>query len=63
MTYSRHFIWEEAEEGKRTLLHFGAVDQIAEVYLNGVYLGRHEGGYHPFTFDITHVFPLIRSIR
>lgn len=40
-------------ENKRTLLHFGAVDQIAEVYLNGIPLGHHEGGYLPFTFDVT----------
>ncbi len=38
---------------KRTLLHFGAVDQIAEVFLNGTCLGVHEGGYLPFSFDIT----------
>lgn len=40
-------------EGRRTLLHFGAVDQIAEVFLNGFFLGKHVGGYLPFTFDIT----------
>jgi len=38
---------------KRILLHFGAVDQIAEVYVNGELAGTHEGGYLPFTFDIT----------
>lgn len=43
----------ELQEKKRTLLHFGAVDQIAEVYLNGVPLGHHEGGYLPFSFDVT----------
>ena len=37
----------------RTLLHFGAVDQIAEVTFNGVPLGTHEGGYLPFSFDVT----------
>ena len=37
----------------RTVLHFGAVDQIAEVTLNGVSLGIHEGGYLPFSFDVT----------
>ena len=41
--------------GHRVLLHFGAVDQIATVYLNGVLLGKHEGGYLPFSFDITDV--------
>jgi len=40
-------------EGKRVLLHFGAVDQVAEVYINGWYAGGHEGGYLPFTLDIT----------
>lgn len=37
----------------RRLLHFGAVDYKADVWLNGQYLGGHEGGYTPFTFDIT----------
>ncbi len=40
-------------KGKRTLLHFGAVDWRADVYVNGVKAGTHEGGYDPFTFDIT----------
>lgn len=37
----------------RLLLHFGAVDQEAAVYLNGVLLGRHMGGYNAFTLDVT----------
>ncbi len=37
----------------RVLLHFGAVDQIARVYLNGDFLGEHIGGYLPFSFDVT----------
>ena len=41
------------EAGRRVLLHFGAVDQIASVYLNDAYIGKHEGGYLPFSFDIT----------
>ena len=41
--------------GMHTILHFGAVDQVADVYLNGKLLGRHEGGYLPFSFDITDV--------
>ena len=38
---------------EKILLHFGAVDQIAEVWLNDTYLGKHEGGYLPFAFDVT----------
>ncbi len=59
LTYSREFIFSgEAasplgwKEG-RILLHFGAVDQVAEVFLNGHFLGKHEGGYLPFSFDVT----------
>lgn len=37
----------------RTILHFGAVDYLAEVWVNGFYIGIHEGGYTPFQFDIT----------
>lgn len=40
-------------EGKRILLHFGAVDYKADVWFDGQYLGGHEGGYTPFEFDIT----------
>ena len=40
-------------EGSRFLLHFGAVDQVADVYINGRFVGSHSGGYLPFTFDIT----------
>ena len=39
--------------GYRVILHFGAVDQIAEVFLNGRPVVRHEGGYLPFSGDIT----------
>jgi len=43
---------ENASEG-RVLLHFDAVDQIADVWLNGEIVGSHVGGYTPFTIDIT----------
>ena len=36
-----------------TLLHFGAVDWETEVYINGQKVGEHQGGFDPFTFDIT----------
>ncbi len=42
-------------QGERMMLHFGAVDYVADAWLAGCYLGRHEGGQTPFSFDITHV--------
>ena len=39
--------------GERILLRFGAVDYLAEVWVNGTYLGQYEGGETPFEFDIT----------
>src|SRR5690349_18616601 len=42
-----------AAKNTRVLLHFGAVDWRAEVFVNGTSLGAHEGGYDPFTYDIT----------
>ncbi len=41
------------ESGDRVFLHFGAVDQIAAVRLNGKVIGTHKGGYHSFSFDVT----------
>lgn len=38
--------------GGTLLLHFGAVDWRTDVWLNGRWVGRHEGGYDPFSFDI-----------
>jgi len=40
-------------DGKNILLHFGAVDWRAEIWLNNIKIGSHEGGYTPFNFDIT----------
>ena len=41
--------------GQRVLLHFGAVDQIATVWVNGTQVAHHEGGYSGFSADITDV--------
>ncbi len=41
------------ERRERVLLHFGAVDFRADVWLDGQYLGQHEGGSTPFSFDLT----------
>ena len=51
--YRRSFRLPEGFVRGRVLLHFGAVDQIAEVWVNGAAVGRHTGGYFPFTLDIT----------
>ncbi|MGW6353718.1 sugar-binding domain-containing protein [Streptomyces sp. NPDC055092] len=39
--------------GRRLLLHFGAVDHRAEVWVNGQLVGRHEGGHTGFSCDLT----------
>jgi beta-glucuronidase len=39
--------------GERAFLRFGAVDYTAHVYLNGQLVGRHEGGFTPFAFEVT----------
>ncbi|MEE3330280.1 MAG: sugar-binding domain-containing protein, partial [Myxococcota bacterium] len=51
--YRREFEAPTLSEGERLLLHFGAVDWQAEVWLNGVRIGVHEGGFDPFYFDVT----------
>jgi hypothetical protein len=51
--YRRTFEIPKDWKEKRILLHFGAVDWQAKVWLNGKELGQHEGGYDGFTFDIT----------
>ena len=40
-------------KNKKVLLHFGAVDWRSEIYINGNKIATHEGGYDPFTVDIT----------
>ncbi len=51
--YRRTFELPAKMQGKRILLHFGAVDWHARVWVNGIYAGDHRGGYSPFTFEIT----------
>ncbi len=45
-------------QDSRVVLHFQAVDYIAKVWVNGSYVGRHQGGYAAFHFDIT---PYVRD--
>ena len=42
-----------AKKNKNLLLHFGAVDWLCTVYVNGKEVGKHQGGYDPFSVDIT----------
>ena len=51
--YNHSFTVPAKWNGKRVLLHFGAVDWKADVWVNGVSVGSHTGGYTPFEFDIT----------
>ncbi len=51
--YRRMFAVPPSWDGRRILLHFGAVDYECEVFLNGKSAGLHRGGYDPFFFDIT----------
>src|SRR5260221_8802960 len=50
--YKRSFDYS-GNANERVFLHFGAANYIADVYLNGQKLGRHEGGFTPFDFEIT----------
>ncbi len=51
--YEKRFSLPDGFVKDRVLLHFGAVDQIARVSLNGAFVGEHIGGYESFYFDIT----------
>ena len=51
--YEKHFDIPSDFNKGRVFIHFGAVDQIADVYLDGVHIGSHSGGYTPFSFEIT----------
>lgn len=51
--YQRTFTVPAKWKNNRILLHFGAVDWKADVWVNDVKVGQHTGGYTPFSFDIT----------
>lgn len=53
MWYRRTFILPEPFHGRRILLHFGAVDHQAAVFINNSKVATHTGGYESFTVDIT----------
>lgn len=51
--YQREFTVPSKWKNNKVLLHFGAVDWKADVWVNDVQVGQHTGGYTPFSFDIT----------
>ncbi|WP_303919040.1 glycoside hydrolase family 2 protein [Draconibacterium sediminis] len=51
--YQRTFTVPSSWKGKKVLLHFGAVDWKAEVWINDIKIGSHKGGYDAFSFDVT----------
>lgn len=55
--YMRALSFDKNDRGKCIYLRFGAANYLTEVYLNGVSIGTHSGGYTAFAFDIT---PFVR---
>ena len=51
--YRRAFTLPQEAQGRRVILHFGAVDYRCEVWVNGASAGVHEGGFASFSFEIT----------
>ncbi len=51
--YRRHFTLGEEYAEKRVIVQFEAVATVADVYVNGKYVGGHKGAYTGFEFDIT----------
>jgi beta-galactosidase/beta-glucuronidase len=51
--YHTDFIFPADWHDKDLLLHFGAIDWKSDVWVNGIKIGSHTGGYTPFSFDIT----------
>ncbi|MBL7699884.1 MAG: beta-galactosidase [Chitinophagaceae bacterium] len=56
--YNRKFTLNKELRGKKILLHFQAVDWRTNVFINGKPAGTHEGGFDPFSFEIT---PLLKK--
>ncbi|MGZ5190523.1 MAG: glycoside hydrolase family 2 protein, partial [Flavisolibacter sp.] len=50
--YKKTFVHKK-QSLKRLFIHFGAVNYLTDVYLNGKLIGKHEGGFTPFQFELT----------
>lgn len=53
LVYRRTFCIDDGFNRGRVFIHFGAVDQIASVYINSQLVGTHHGGYTPFSYELT----------
>ncbi|HEV2320402.1 MAG TPA: glycoside hydrolase family 2 TIM barrel-domain containing protein, partial [Verrucomicrobiae bacterium] len=53
--YRKHFTMPATDQGKILRLDFDGVFRDSEVWLNGQFLGRHPGGYTPFSYDVSKV--------
>jgi len=51
--YKRDFTIPGSWKGKNIILNFGAVDWKADVFINDILIGSHQGGFTPFSFDVT----------
>ncbi|RJQ59676.1 MAG: T9SS C-terminal target domain-containing protein [Stygiobacter sp.] len=51
--YRRTFTVDAANSGKFAKLMFYSVNYVCDVWINGIYIGYHEGGYTPFAFDVS----------
>jgi beta-galactosidase len=56
--YRKKIILDKRFQGKSIFLNFEGAGQVADVYINGVFIGQHKGGYTAFTFDITNLVKL-----
>lgn len=53
--YRKKYSFSEVTAGKRVFIYFEAASKVADVYVNGTFAGRHEGGYSAFCFEITNL--------
>ncbi|MFD2115311.1 glycoside hydrolase family 2 protein [Paenibacillus yanchengensis] len=51
--YQKQVAISKQQLEKNVILHFQAVDYVAKVWVNGIFVGQHQGGYSAFSFDIT----------
>ncbi|GGH10738.1 glycoside hydrolase family 2 protein [Paenibacillus segetis] len=59
--YRRTLTWKPSVKDSRLFLRFGAVDYICDVWINGVHVGSHQGGYGSFEFEVTETWQVERE--